>query len=148
MAKKKVSFSLAAEIVGDATTGVLVGEFNNWDTRNGVELKKAKDGSLSCSVSLETGQTYQYRYLLDDGRWVNDGNADDYSFVGSYQVDNCVISVPKTVAKKTTKKVAAKPAAKTTKPVAKATKPAAKASKPAAKTTKPAAKAKAASSAK
>ncbi|AWW00173.1 isoamylase early set domain-containing protein [Arcticibacterium luteifluviistationis] len=141
MAKKKVSFSLAAEIVGEATTGVLVGEFNNWDTRNGYELKKAKDGSLSCSVSLETGQTYQYRYLLDDGRWVNDGNADDYSFVGSYQVDNCVISIPLAVAKKTTKKVAAKPATKA-KPVAKATKPAAKVSKPAAKVTKPAAKAK------
>lgn len=145
MAKKKVSFSVAAEIVGDATTGVLVGEFNNWDTRNGVELKKGKDGSLSCSVSLETGQTYQYRYLLDDGRWVNDGNADDYSFVGSYQVDNCVISIPKTVRKTATKKAAAKPAAKATKST---TKSAAKAPKAAAKTRKPATKAKATSASK
>ena len=93
MSKKKVNFSLSSEIVGEATSGILLGEFNNWDATNGVELKKAKDGSLSTSVSLEAGKTYEYRYLLNDGRWVNDANAEAYSFVLNYQIDNCVICV-------------------------------------------------------
>ncbi len=122
MSKTKISFSLAPEIVGNATSGILLGEFNDWDTSKGVSLKKAKDGSLSTAINLEVGQTYEYRYLLDDGRWVNDGNADDYSFIPDYQVDNCVIKVPAPAKKKVAPKkaVAAKPAAtKTTKAVGK-----------------------------
>jgi predicted flap endonuclease-1-like 5' DNA nuclease len=123
MSKKKINFSLAPEIVGDATTGILLGEFNDWDTSNGIELKKAIDGSLTTSVSLEAGKSYEYRYLLNDGRWVNDANADSYTFVFNYQIDNCVISVQKEAvkAKPAAKKVAAKPAVKKAK-VATATK--------------------------
>jgi predicted flap endonuclease-1-like 5' DNA nuclease len=120
MSKKKISFSLAPEIVGDAASGILIGEFNNWDTANGIELKKIKDGSLSTSVSLEAGKSYEYRYLLSDGRWVNDDNADSYSFVFNYQIDNCVISIPaiEEKAKPAAKKVVAKPAAKKAKTAA------------------------------
>ncbi len=119
MSKKKINFSLAPEIVGDATSGILLGEFNNWDSSNGIELKRAKDGSLATSVSLETGKSYEYRYLLNDGRWVNDANADAYSFIFNYQIDNCVISVEKEAvkAKPVVKKVAAKPATKKAKVV-------------------------------
>jgi len=85
--KTKVTFTLAAEIVGDAQGGVLIGEFNDWNQAQGVALKKSKEGSMKAAVSLEVGQTYQYRYLLDDGRWVNDYNA-------SNQHDNCVLTVP------------------------------------------------------
>lgn len=114
MSKKKVNFSLAPEIVGEATTGILLGEFNNWDTSSGIALTKDKDGSLSTSVALETGKSYEYRYLLNDGRWVNDRNADSYSFVFQYQIDNCVISVLEN-APKETKKVVAKPSVKAVK---------------------------------
>ena len=61
MSKKKINFSVAPEIVGEATSGILLGEFNNWDKASGIELKKSKDGSLSTAVSLETGKTYEYR---------------------------------------------------------------------------------------
>jgi predicted flap endonuclease-1-like 5' DNA nuclease len=120
MSKKKISFSLAPEIVGDAASGILIGEFNNWDTANGIELKKIKDGSLSTSVSLEAGKSYEYRYLLSDGRWVNDDNADSYSFVFNYQIDNCVISIPaiEEKAKPAAKKVVAKLASKKAKTAA------------------------------
>jgi predicted flap endonuclease-1-like 5' DNA nuclease len=114
MSKKKINFSLAPEIVGDATSGLLLGEFNDWDTSNGIELKRTKDGSLTTSVSLEAGKSYEYRYLLNDGRWVNDANADSYAFVFNYQIDNCVISVQKEAVKAKTaaKKVASKPVVK------------------------------------
>lgn len=85
--KTKVTFILPAEIVGDATDGVLLGEFNDWNHTQGIALKKSKDGCMKASVQLEAGQTYQYRYLLSDGRWVNDYNAPN-------QHDNCVLTVP------------------------------------------------------
>src|SRR5687767_6890003 len=91
---KKVTFTLPAEIVGEATSAVLLGEFNNWDYNNGISLKKQKDGSMKATTTLETGRTYQYRYLLNDGRWVNDQRADNYVHISSYQVENCVIAVP------------------------------------------------------
>jgi len=91
---KKVTFTLPAEIVGEATSAVLLGEFNNWDYNNGISLTKQKDGSMKATTTLEPGKTYQYRYLLNDGRWVNDQKADNYVHISGYQVENCVISVP------------------------------------------------------
>ena len=92
--EKKVTFTLASEIVGEATSAVLLGEFNNWDYNNGISLKKQKDGSMKATTTLEAGRTYQYRYLLNDGRWVNDHRADKYVHISSFQVENCVIAVP------------------------------------------------------
>jgi hypothetical protein len=141
---KKITFTLAPEIVAEATEGILLGDFNNWLHESGIKLKKQKDGSLKAIVELEPG-IYQYRYFLNDGRWVNDGNAQGYSFVGEYGVDNCVISIPFEEVKETIAKgelvtdvdVKAKKAA-TTKKVAEAKAPEAKV--PAAPKAKPAAK--------
>lgn len=88
MKKTKVNFTLSAEIVGDATGGILLGEFNDWNLEQGIELKKKKDGSLSTSLSLEAGRSYQYRYKLNDRRWVNDCNVDT-----AIHPENCVIHV-------------------------------------------------------
>ena len=94
MSTQKVKFVLAAEIVADATDGLLLGEFNNWDKESGFSLKKAKDGSMHATVTLEAGRSYQYRYLLDGGRWENDHRADGYFQVEGHDVYNCVINVP------------------------------------------------------
>ena len=93
--EKKVTFLLSAEIVGEATSAILLGEFNNWDANNGITLKKQKDGSLKATASLEAGRTYQYRYLLNDGRWVNDERAENYVHANGFAVENCVITVLK-----------------------------------------------------
>ena len=109
--EKKVTFSLSAEIVGEATSAILLGEFNNWDANNGITLKKQKDGSLKATASLEAGKSYQYRYLLNDGRWVNDERAENYVHANGFAVENCVITVTEEaeVAKpKKEKKAAAK----------------------------------------
>lgn len=100
---QKITFSLSPEIVADATEGLLLGDFNNWLEEAGVKLKKQKDGSLKTTINLEPG-TYQYRYFLNDGRWVNDGNAVGYNFVGEFGVDNCVISVAADEVKETVAK--------------------------------------------
>ena len=107
---RKITFSLPAEIVADASSGLLLGEFNNWNKEQGFSLKKSKDGSMKTIVELEAGRSYEYRYLLDEGRWVNDLNASAYAEVSSLGVLNCVVNVPAEVvaepksAKKTTEK--------------------------------------------
>jgi predicted flap endonuclease-1-like 5' DNA nuclease len=105
---KKITFTLPAEVVAEATSGLLLGEFNNWDHNAGLSLKKQKDGSMTATAALEAGKTYQYRYLLNDGRWVNDQTAETYVHISGYQVENCVISIPEVEVK------AAKPAKATT----------------------------------
>ncbi len=92
MSSKKIDFLLPADVVAGATSGVLLGDFNNWDSSKGVALKKQKDGSLKASLSLESG-SYEYRYLLNDGRWVNDNQASKYTFIPEFSVENCVIEV-------------------------------------------------------
>ena len=89
---KKVTFTLSAEVAGDATTALLLGEFNNWDANNGITLKKQKDGTLKATADLQPG-IYQYRYLLNDGRWVNDASADNYVPANGFAAENCVITI-------------------------------------------------------
>jgi hypothetical protein len=95
---KKVVFQVSAEVTGEATSGLLLGDFNQWNHETGFPLKKQNDGSLKVTAELEPGE-YQYRYLLNDGRWVNDGNANGYAHDGKYGIENCIIKV-ETEAKK------------------------------------------------
>jgi predicted flap endonuclease-1-like 5' DNA nuclease len=114
----KVSFRLAAEFVADASEGILLGDFNNWNPEEGVQLQKKEDGSMEAEIALVSGRTYQYRYLLNDGRWVNDfsGTTTWVEVHGNF-VENNVVEVPETAAvtakkaapkKQTVKKTAAK----------------------------------------
>jgi len=101
---KKVIFQVTAEVAGEATTGLLLGDFNQWNHEAGFPLKKQKDGSLKVTAELEPGE-YQYRYFLNDGRWVNDGNAHGYAHDGKYGIENCV-TIVEAEAEKVTAKVA------------------------------------------
>ncbi len=105
---KKVQFNLPSVYVAGATHGILVGDFNNWNTAEGIYLEKYEDGSLGAELFLTEGKTYEYRYLLSDGRWVNDNNEKKSVLAFGQTIENCVVEVPVTteveVAKKTTKK--------------------------------------------
>lgn len=92
--KTKVIFTLPAEAVEGASEAVLLGDFNDWNPEQAPKLEKQQDGSFKTVTQLEAGQTYQYRFLLDDGRWVNDYHAQGYTSVPGYYIDNCVITVP------------------------------------------------------
>jgi 1,4-alpha-glucan branching enzyme len=89
---KKVTFTLPVQIIDNATSALLLGDFNNWDLNSGSVMTPQKDGSLKTTINLEYGKTYQYRYLLSNGIWINDENAAE--FVPQYQIQNCVITVP------------------------------------------------------
>lgn len=107
----KVTFELPAEIVAGASTGLLLGEFNNWDREQAVTLKRGRDGSMKTTLQLESGRRYAYRYLLDGGRWVNDLKATEYSAVQEFGVQNCVVHVPEPAVRTKTASTVSKAAA-------------------------------------
>jgi 1,4-alpha-glucan branching enzyme len=71
----RVTFEVPSEV--EAELVALCGDFNNWDSASHL-LKQRKDGRFTLTVSLEAGQSYRYRYLLDGEQWENDWNADAY----------------------------------------------------------------------
>jgi predicted flap endonuclease-1-like 5' DNA nuclease len=90
----KITFTLpAANIIG-ADECVLLGEFNNWNLEEGFYLQKQADGSMTTEVELAAGKQYQYRYLLSNGRWVNDDGEKVSSEMSGYPVMNCIVRVP------------------------------------------------------
>jgi 1,4-alpha-glucan branching enzyme len=88
----QVTFTMPKEAVQSAQTVHLAGDFNNWDT-TATPLKKQKSGDFSVTLDLQTGQEYQYRYLLDGKTWVNDWKADRYqpSPIGNWE--NSVVAL-------------------------------------------------------
>ena len=45
MSSKKIDFLLPAEVAAGATSGILLGDFNNWDSDNGVALNGQRKGN-------------------------------------------------------------------------------------------------------
>lgn len=90
----KIAFTLPAEAVEGASEAILLGDFNNWNPEKAPRLERQPDGSFKAVAQLEEGHTYHYRFLLNDGRWVNDYNAESYVGIHGLHIDNCVITVP------------------------------------------------------
>lgn len=83
----KVGFSLAEEAAGGTRKLFLAGEFNAWTP---APMRRAK-GCFSVSLDLPTGANYQYRYVTDEGTWLNDTEADCYVFSPFADADNSVV---------------------------------------------------------
>ncbi len=71
----RVTFEVSQEIGKTAKMIHIVGDFNNWD-RSASPMKHSKEGGFTAAIDLETGRTYQFRYLLDEDRWENENEAD------------------------------------------------------------------------
>ncbi len=91
---KKITFTLPAEALGNATGAILLGDFNDWNFDKGISLSVQPDGTLAASVELEAGKSYQYRFLLSDGTWVNDWAAQQYVHDAAFGVENSLVIVP------------------------------------------------------
>lgn len=70
----KVTFELPPEVAGEQVN--LCGDFNDWAS-DATPMTRRKDGRFTVTLTLEQGRAYAYRYLID-GRWENDGSADEY----------------------------------------------------------------------
>ncbi len=102
--KCDVTFTLPKEAIQGGKEVVLVGEFNNWNTAEGIALV-AKKGEYKTVLKLEAGKRYEYRYLVDGHMWTNDVTPD--AFVSNpFGTVNSVVELPAPAAKKTTAKTA------------------------------------------
>src|SRR5690606_10612279 len=88
----KVTFTLESDLVDGAKEVALLGDFNNWNPAD-FQMRKLKDGAFTKTVELESEKEYQFRYLIDGTRWVNDSGADAYVHSGVANEQNGVVKV-------------------------------------------------------
>lgn len=88
----KVTFVVDTEVINGAETVAILGDFNNWDP-SANSMKKLKDGSFKTTLDLESEKEYQFRYLVDGAKWINDENADKFVAAGIANEENSVIAL-------------------------------------------------------
>ena len=84
----KVTFRLSKDEVKGAGSVVLAGDFNNWDTT--ASMKQLKTGDFTTLLELEKGKSYEFRYLVDGEKWINDPEADRFA-TNEFGEENSVI---------------------------------------------------------
>ena len=89
-ATTKVTFELPAEYAGGRVC--LCGEFNGWSP-DATPMTRRKDGRFSATVTLQQGQSYRYRYLVDGEQWVDDPDPDAFVDNGFGTKDSVVVVV-------------------------------------------------------
>lgn len=89
-ATSKVTFTLAAKAIDNAETVAVLGSFNNWDLNKALYLTKQKNGSFKGTLDLTKGETYEYRYLVNNSIWINDANATQF-VPTQFGVENCLV---------------------------------------------------------
>ncbi|MBN1779492.1 isoamylase early set domain-containing protein [bacterium] len=88
----KVVFTIEKDICPGAGTVNLVGDFNEWN-KTATPMKRMENGSFSVALNLNTGNEYQFRYLIDGETWENDWHADKYVPTIFGDVENSVVVV-------------------------------------------------------
>ena len=84
----KVTFTVPAE---EAKSVAVVGSFNEWNQK-ATPLKKLKNGSFKGTVDLDSGSSYEFRYLVD-GEYVNEQEADSLVWNDFAGAENSVLSL-------------------------------------------------------
>jgi 1,4-alpha-glucan branching enzyme len=88
-ALSKITFTLAKDAINNTETVAVLGSFNNWTLDNALFLKKQKDGSFKGSIELTKGDSFEYRFLINNNTWINDTNATDF-VPTPFGSENCV----------------------------------------------------------
>lgn len=83
----RVTFKLPTE----AEQAALLGEFNAWNPEAN-PMKRRKDGTFSVTVSLDAGQEYRFRYLIDGKEWTND-DYPDAVVLNRFGDEDCLVSL-------------------------------------------------------
>jgi len=73
----EVEFHLPQQAVKDGKEVRVVGQFNDWSWKKGVHMS-LENGMYIGKLLLPIDRTFQYRYLIDNQRWENDWDADEY----------------------------------------------------------------------
>ena len=84
----KVTFTVPAE---EANKVVVAGNWNKWNA-NAKPLKKLKNGTFKTTIDLESGSSYEFKYVVD-GKWTNDEQADAYAWSDYAASENGVLNL-------------------------------------------------------
>jgi len=88
--KCRIAFWLPKDFAPGAQSIAVAGSFNGWDPCSH-PLKKLENGDFSLTVEVAAGKEYQFRFVVDDARWENAGNADKYVWSEYAGCENSVI---------------------------------------------------------
>jgi len=88
----RVTFRVPKDAANGAKAINVVGDFNNWSTQVN-PMKRLKSGDFTATINLETSNSYQFRYLMDEKIWENDGEADRYVRSDYGNCDNSIVNV-------------------------------------------------------
>lgn len=87
----EVTFELAADQV--ETSAAIVADFLDWQP---TEMKKvAKTKSYKFKTRLPKDSQFEFRYLVDNEKWVNDSAADQYQ-PNDFGEENSIVSTHQT----------------------------------------------------
>ncbi len=118
----KVTFSLPLEAAPEAEKVFLLGDFNEWDVQNGIEMKRGKT-CFETSLELAPGQAYEFRYLIDGKHWENDWDAVAYAPSPFTGITNSVLVLAPVEKQPDVKKTPPSPPVKSAKPASRKKKP-------------------------
>jgi 1,4-alpha-glucan branching enzyme len=85
--KVKVNFVLPKDAVPGQVS--VVGEFNGWDPY-AHPLRPRSNGTKSVAVTLPVSQRFAFRYLDENGQWLDDDAASEYVDNGAGGVNSVV----------------------------------------------------------
>ena len=83
--KVKVNFVIPKESAAGKVS--VVGDFNGWDPFVH-PLKPRSNGTRSVTVTLPVSQRFAFKYLDENGQWLDDDAASDYvdNFIGGVNI--------------------------------------------------------------
>jgi len=84
----KVTFTVPAK---EAEKVAVIGSFNEWK-EEATPLKKLKNGSFKGTVDLETGSSYEFKYLID-GAYANEQEADGFAWSDFANAENSLLKL-------------------------------------------------------
>jgi 1,4-alpha-glucan branching enzyme len=88
----KVTFRLTRKAAAGASKACVAGDFNGWQPA-AAPMKALKSGDFTITLNLESGRSYQYRYIVDGNHWITDDEADSYASSGFADNQNGVVVV-------------------------------------------------------
>ncbi len=83
----KVKFVLQPE---NAETVMILGLNSDWE--NSILMKKKKDGTFSCDISLPKDSRHEFKYLVNETEWMNDPEPDELQ-MNEFGGNNSVVIV-------------------------------------------------------
>ena len=87
----KVTFSVPVVQAGAQADLRVLGDFNQWNWEQALQLTPGKE-AYQGALELAAGQSYEFRYLADGQRWLNEEAADGY-VATPYFSHNCLLQL-------------------------------------------------------